>query len=255
MNLTNKNYFSRRANMEYMSVSQFKGFQKCEARQMAILKGRWKEQKTTALLVGSYVDAYFEGTLDSFRASNPEVFTKHGELKSDYKQAEEIIKRIKKDRMFMKFMSGESQVVKTGKLFGIDWKIKIDSLHPDKIVDLKIMKDFEPIYVPGKGRVSFIEAWGYDMQGAVYQAIDGRRLPFYIAGATKEKDGADINIFEIVQNDLDLCLELMEEDAKRYAAIKLGFVEPERCGKCAYCKATKKIKEPIKSSDLYYMEV
>ena len=49
--------------MEYMSVSQFKAFEKCQHLALAKVKGKYKREKTTALLVGSYVDAYFEGTL------------------------------------------------------------------------------------------------------------------------------------------------------------------------------------------------
>ena len=74
----------------------------------------------------------------------------------------------------------------TGDIFGVPFKIKIDSYLPDKIVDLKIMRDFEPIYVEGKGRVSFIEAWGYDIQAGVYQEIvrqnTGKQLPLHCGG-------------------------------------------------------------------------
>ena len=56
MILTNDNYYSPEANWEYMSVSQYKQFLKCEAAAMAQLKGEWSQPKTTALLVGSYVD-------------------------------------------------------------------------------------------------------------------------------------------------------------------------------------------------------
>ena len=66
-------------------------------------------EKTTALLVGSYVDSHFEGTLDLFKAQNPEIFTKKGELKAEYRKAEEIINRIERDPLFMMFMSGEKQ--------------------------------------------------------------------------------------------------------------------------------------------------
>ena len=53
-------------------------------------------------------------------------------------------------------------------------------LPPGKaVVDLKIMRDFEPKYVDGMGKVNFIEAWGYDFQGGIYQAIEGDHLPFY----------------------------------------------------------------------------
>jgi len=64
MKLTEKNYFSQKANEEFMSVSQFKAFDKCPASAMAELKGEFTREKTTALLVGSYVDSYFEGTLE-----------------------------------------------------------------------------------------------------------------------------------------------------------------------------------------------
>ena len=37
---------------------------------MEKLKGRWEEPKSKALMVGSYVDSYFEGTLDKFKAVN-----------------------------------------------------------------------------------------------------------------------------------------------------------------------------------------
>ena len=97
MKLTSENYYSPEANREYMSVSQFKDFAgtygkiPCEFEALEKLNGRWEMEKTTPLLVGSYVDSYFEGTLDQFKKENPEVFRKDGELKSDYKHAEKII--------------------------------------------------------------------------------------------------------------------------------------------------------------------
>ena len=139
MILTNENYFSPESNLEYLSVSQYKDFigtmgkVGCEAQAMAKLDGEWGfNNKSTALLVGSYVDSHFEGTLDLFKAQNPEIFLKNGGLKSDYKKAEEIINRIERDEVFMQYMSGEKQVIMTAELFGSPWKIKIDSYHPGK---------------------------------------------------------------------------------------------------------------------------
>ena len=80
--LTNENYFSPENNWKYCGSSQYKDFfgsmghHGCEAMALAKLRGEWMTEKTTALLVGSYVDAHFEGTLDLFRAQNPEIFTK-----------------------------------------------------------------------------------------------------------------------------------------------------------------------------------
>lgn len=236
MQLNNDNYYSKEANKAYMSVSQLKAFCKCEA---AALAG-YEQEKTTALLVGSYVDAWFEGTIDTFQAENPEIFKRDGSLKADYVKADQIIERVKKDRLFMEYMSGEKQIIKTGELFGVPFKIKMDSYHPgDKIVDLKVMRCIEPIM--GK---PFVEHWRYDWQGAVYQAIEGNNLPFYIAVATKE-DEPNIELLQIPQYRLDECMQEMKPFIERAWKIKQGLIEPERCGVCPYCRSTKVLTEPI----------
>lgn len=255
MILTNENYFSAEASREFMSVSQFKAFAKCPACAMAELRGEYKREKTPALLVGSYVDAFFEGTLEAFKAENPEIFKRDGTLKADYVQAEEIIKRIQRDALFTEYMNGEKQVIMTGIIAGVPVKIKIDSLHPDKIVDLKIVKDFANIYVEDKGSLPWWEAWGYELQGAVYQEIvrqnTGKTLPFYLAAATKEKT-PDIDIVHIGQEYLDIALDRFVYDVTEYDAIKSGIIEPERCGKCDYCKETKVLTEPTEADEFYF---
>lgn len=249
MNLTNNNYFSTDAQMEYFGVSQFKQFAKCESAALAEIKGEYQREKTTALLVGSYVDAYFEGTLDEFAGANPEIYKRDGSLKSDYIKAEEIISRVERDPLFMEYMSGAKQIIKTADMFGYPWKIKIDSYHHDKIVDLKVMRDMQDVYESGYGRRSFIEAWGYDIQGAVYQKVEqlatGREkpLPFYLAVATKEKV-TDIAVIQIPQPVLDAALKIVESKIDRFALIKQGLVDPIRCETCDYCKETKVLTEP-----------
>ena len=105
MVLTAENYYSQEANEEYMSVSQFKDFcgtygkMPCEFTAMEKLKGRWEEPKSKALMVGSYVDSYFEGTLDKFKAENPDLFKRDGTLKAEFVKADEIIQRIER-RLF-----------------------------------------------------------------------------------------------------------------------------------------------------------
>ena len=161
MSLTRENYFSRENQMKYMGASQFKAFCRCSAAALAEIKGEYTRKTTSALLVGSYVDAHFEGTLDLFRGQNPEIFTKNGDLKSEYRQAEEIISRIERDPMMMKYLSGRKQVIMTGEIEGVPFKIRMDSYHPGAaIVDQKIMRDFESVWLPGQGRLSFIDAWG-----------------------------------------------------------------------------------------------
>ena len=239
MKLTNENYYSDIANWEYMSVSQYKQFRKCEAAAMAQLRGEWEQPKTTALLVGSYIDAWFEGTLSDFMDSNPSIFKRDGSLKADYVQAEEIIYRIQQDRVFMEYMSGDKQTILTGELFGCKWKIKIDSFHSDKIVDLKIMRSMERIL--GK---SFVEHWGYDLQMAVYAAIEGSGLETYLAVATKQTPG-DLEIIHIPGWRREEVLLDIEKSLPRILSVKSGATEPERCGVCEYCRATKTLTEPI----------
>lgn len=239
MTLTNDNYYSLEANQKYMSVSQYKSFQKCEAMAMAELRGEWKCPETTALLVGSYVDAWFEGTLDDFIRSHPEMFTKAGTLKAPYQVAEKVIARVQKDETFMRYMSGKKQVILTFEMFGTLWKIKIDSYHPDKIVDLKVMRSMERIM--GK---SFVEHWGYDLQMAIYAAGEGSDPCTYLAVATKQ-DPVDIEIISIPKWRRVELLEDVEKNMPRVLAVKTGKVPPQRCGVCAYCRATKTIIEPI----------
>jgi hypothetical protein len=252
--LTNENYFSPEAQMKFMGASQFKSFCDCEARTMAELRGEYEREITKSMLVGSYVDAHFEGTLDLFKAKNPDIFTRTGDLKTDFKQAEYIIERIERSEMFMEYMSGQKQVIMTGEIEGVPVKIKIDSYHPEKMnVDLKIVKDFAPIWAEGKGKLSFPLYWGYDIQGAIYQAIEGHSLPFYIAAATKEKE-PDLAIIEIPQYYLDAAMQNVKSMIVRFQAIKEGIIEPERCGKCDYCKRTKVLSEVMSLEDLEYAE-
>lgn len=255
MKLTKRNYFSKKANREFMSVSQFKSFSKCPNAALAEIKGKYKREKTTALLVGSYVDSYFEGTLAKFIKENPEIFKKDGTLKADYIQAEAIIQRILKDKLFCEYLNGEKQVIMTGEIAGVPVKIKIDSLHPDKIVDLKIMANFESVWDGENGFQPWFEAWDYDLQGAVYQEVvrqnTGLKLPFYLAAATKEKV-TDIDIVHIPQKTLDFALERFIHDAPAFDAMKKGIIEPDRCGKCDYCKISKVLTKPTEAEEYYF---
>lgn len=240
MILTEQNYYSLEANREYFSVSQYKQFQKCEAAAMAEIRGEWKQPTTTALLVGSYVDAWFEGTLEAFCAEHPEIFKKDGSLKADYVQAERIIERVQQDETYMYYMSGKKQIILTRNLFGTPWKIKMDSYHPGKmIVDGKVMRSMERIM--GK---SFVEHWRYDLQMAIYAEVEGNDLETYIAPVTKQEP-PDLDVIHVPKWRRAELLDEVEKSMPRLLAVKSGAIEPERCGVCEYCRVTKKILEPI----------
>ena len=240
MILTNDNYYSPEANWEYMSVSQYKQFRKCPAAAMAQLRGEWEPPKTTALLVGSYVDSWFEGTLDKFRAENPEIFKRDGSLKADYVQAEEIIKRVQRDPVFMEYMSGQKQVIMTRELFGVPWKIKMDSYHPGKmIVDLKVMRSMERIM----GR-SFVEEFEYDKQLTIYSEVEGNNLDTYLAVVTKQIP-SDIDIIFVPEWRRIELLDSIGKEMIRIVKVKKGEIEPDSCGVCAYCRSVKKVVKPL----------
>lgn len=261
MELLEENYYGKEANLKYMSVSQFKDFNgtygkmACEFAAMEKLHERWMPEKSTALLVGSYVDSYFEGSLERFKEENPELFTQRGELKSSYKKAEEVIARIERDDYFLKYMSGEKQRIMTGEIDGVDWKIKMDSyIEGVAIVDLKVMESITKLkWVPDIGYLDFVRYWGYDIQGAVYQEIvyqnTGKRLPFYIAAATKENE-PDIRIIQITQNYLDEAMQVVKTNLPRIIRVKNGETKPDRCDTCDCCRHNRILTRPISINDL-----
>ena len=239
--LTAANYFSLQNQKRYMGSSQFKAFRKCEAAAMAQLESP-DESPSKDMLVGSYVDAYFTEDVKQFQELHPTIFKQDGTLKADFKRADHVISRICKDEMMEKYLSGDHQVIMSGEIAKVPFKIKIDSYHPDRaIVDLKIMKDLETIWSDdAKKRIPFVEFWGYDLQGAIYQEIvrqnTGRQLPFILACATKQTSPRII-LLEIPQNQLNEQLEIVREFSPRYDRLKQGDELPEYCGKCDHCAA------------------
>lgn len=232
MVLTEQNYYGQEASQQFFSVSQYKDFMKCEAMAIAKIRGDYQQPVTKALLVGSFVDSYFEGSLKQFMKKNPELFTRKNELKSEFRKANEIIGRVKSDPLFMQFMSGEKQKIMTFTMFGVHWKMKMDSYLPGIcITDLKIVANFKNLPL-----------WRYDLQGAMYQAgveaVTGEKLPFYLAVATKERV-PDLDIFQIPQNTLNLAVDEIGFNIEHFAEVKTGVVPPKYCGKCDYCKSIK----------------
>ena len=250
MELNNDNYFSTEANREYWSVSQFKSFDKCEACGLAESKGLYERPESDALLIGSYVDAYFSDELQDFEQKRgSQMFKKNGEILAKFSHANDMINRIESDPMMLDYLTGEKQTIMSADLFGVEWKIKMDVYDETRIVDLKTVKDFNDIYDPDYGWRSWIEWWKYDVQGAIYtrveQKVTGREkpLPFYLAAVTKEKV-PDIKIVHIPDYILDAAFHMVEAKIERFELIKRGYVEPIRCEKCDYCKETKILTGP-----------
>lgn len=267
--VTAENYYSPEMARKYYSVSQIKAFMDCESAAVAEIKGEHVREKTPALLVGGYIDAYFAWEMDEYREAHPEIFKKGGMLKSEFVQAEQIIERIEQDTLAIDMMTGEAQKIVTGKIAGYPFKAKLDFWLMDEccediadrwpgmdmlrgqkgaIVDLKIVKDFSPMYREGEGRMHFIEYWRYDLQMSIYQELMrqqvGEKVPCFILAATKQ-DPPDIQLYQIPQEWMDFQMEQLKKMLPDIDEAKQGRRIQDQCGKCAWCRQIKVLREPV----------
>lgn len=258
MKLTEATYYGADANRAYFSVSQFKDFLKCPAMAMAKIRGEYVPEKSRALLLGSFVDELLTGTSESLSdfilENRDELFKKNGEPYADVAQAAETVDRVKSQPLMMHYLSGEHQVIMTGEIEGVPFKIKMDSFDQEEyITDLKYMSSLRSpnLFTP------MIEYWGYDLQAACYQEIVyqniGKRLPFYFDVATKEKP-AHLAVGQISQWNIDKAMETVRANIVHFQKIKTGEIPPDRCEdySCDWCTSTKIITEAI-DTDLFGM--
>lgn len=246
MGLTNDTYFEKD---EYMTVSQFKGYEKCQ------VLGGTPFTPTLPMLVGSYVDAFIEGTLEKFKEEHPELISSKGatkgELKADFKYADEICKYITGNERLMKFLGGEKQTIMTGVIQGVPFKSKMDSYIPDVLIaDMKIMRTV----TDNNGRFyDFITPFGYDVQLAVYQELvrqnTGKQLPVYIVAITKESPINSV-IIQIPQTFLDKALYRVSSQVVDIYAVKMNKAEPVGCGVCDACIAKREVTPLISLLDI-----
>lgn len=253
--LTKSNYYSFGANIAYWSASFVKGMLDCPARTLAELRGEYEPPESDALMVGSYVDAYFSGAkeFDRFVTEHPQIYnSRTGELKSGFKQADAMIRRAQNEDGFMEYLHGRRQRIFTGEIAGIPFKCKLDFITKDRIVDLKTVKDFEPQYKEGQGKVDFATAWNWPLQMAIYQEIVrqniGEKLPTFLACITKQ-DPPDLAVIGLNQEVLDAELAVLKAKLPLLEAMRFGAVEATRCNHCAYCRQSRTINRPMSLSE------
>ena len=253
MQLNEQNYFSKEADRAFFSASQIKSFKKCEAMTMAELNGEYERPMSQALLQGQFVDTALTGDYGEWALNHPEIAKRDGNLKAEFMLCQEMVTRARRDPLFMDFMEGDHQTILTADLFGVPFKAKFDVLGADRIVDLKTVRDFSPVYLPGQGRVDFATAWDWPLQMAIYQRmyeeVEGVRLPCYLAVITKETP-PDIRIVQIEQERMDAEMAWLEQVLPRYEAIKSGAIDPERCEACAWCRQSRVLMGPELLGDM-----
>lgn len=237
-----ENYYSTEMEKSYMTFSQFKDFQNCEAEALAIIEGRFKKETTDAMLAGSYLDAFFSGEFDEFKEAHPELFKKDGSLLAKYEVAERAIDAVINDPEFYKgFFKGEHQAIFTGEIAGVPFKGKIDNLYDDYIVDMKLMKDTKDIWdAEAHSFEPFYIYYEYYIQASIYRELvrqaTGKTLEYYLAVVTKE-DVPSKKVYHLSPKILDDALKIVKTLAPRYQEIKDHKREPDPCGSCDYCKS------------------
>lgn len=257
MQLTKDNYFSQEANLHYMSVSQFKSFLPsyggCEAAAMAKIKGEYETEPITAFMEGHYIHAWNEGTLEEFKANNPGLIAttgkNKGQLKANFQHCNKMIEVLENDPLVMKALAGKKETIMTAELFGIKWKVMLDSYQKELFADLKTMREMDGKYWNSEVGVyeNFIDHYGYNLQMAIYAEVErivtGRDqwlLPHMVIVTKQDPPDHDIIYFDF--DAIEQGLYIVGKHIDRVKAVKYGGVEPIRCEKCEYCRATKKIK-------------
>lgn len=263
LHLNRDNYYTNHSSWDYMSVSQYKRFEGCEAAALAELKQEFvQDMDKKPLLVGNYVHSYFESPEEheKFKEENKDkMFSKRSPfgLLKDFQIAEQMIKRVEREPFFNYLWQGESEHIVTGELFGVHWKGRIDKLNVEKgyFVDLKTTMQLGKRFYSKKygGYVSFIEEYGYVLQMAVYEKLlekeFGKPFTGYIYAVTKETP-SDVAAIRTEQTRIEFELDRLEKNIERINGIKNGEIKPEYCGTCEYCRENKTLENFITPSEL-----
>lgn len=260
LRLTDDNYFSLEADRDYFSVSQFKSFAECQAAALAKINGEYERPESKALIVGSYTHTAFEteDVFDQFVEENQKIiFNTRGTKYADFITADKMIEAVKKDRLSMFAMDGEKELIMNAELFGVHWKIKVDSINHQRktFTDLKTTQSLSKRYWSDKYQkyVSFVEAWDYVLQMAVYREViyqsTGDYYTPYIVAVTKE-DPPDKAVLHFDESRFRYELDYVQGLISHYQRLKQGQGKAWRCESCVYCRRTKQLKDTMEIGSL-----
>ena len=273
--LTDENYYSREADMHYMSCSQFQSFERCEAATIAKMREIWEPKKQSdALFQGQYFHTAFESD-EAHRAFCEANFEKIFKVKATKARGTEIIGKyapfelldqcieaVRSDPLMRTILDweGENEKPMIGEIGGIMWRMKMDKYSALRrtIIDYKTSANIWELYfnTQTKQKQSFIEEYGYMMRAAVYGEIERQNrkadtFPVFLILAVSKQDPPDKEIFYL--NDdarWNYELETIKAKIPRIQAIKNGELSPQRCGMCEYCRTTKTLKKIKMYTDL-----
>ena len=257
-NLTADNYYQ---DTDYMSVSTVKGYLQCSAYQEAKRKGLWVDlDYNINFAIGHMFESLLQGEFESRYSQTPEfefcMLTKAGKPNADYKKVIEMYNRVKTDKIFMKYCTGEYEVILVGKIHGVNFKGKIDILNLENgfFSDIKTTRSLGKFWSDKyKSKVNFYTEYDYWMQLAVYQELIKQNFyklmwPFLpVCSKTKPYNYDVLRVEKYTDGTYhEILAEKLEElqfTLQDIDAIKNGEKEAERCEQCAYCVSTFELKE------------
>ncbi|BBP87439.1 hypothetical protein BsIDN1_10570 [Bacillus safensis] len=155
-------------------------------------------------------------------------------------------------------LQGDKEVIITGELFGVPWKGKLDVYNPagGRFADLKTTRSLrEKVWDQELGYCSFVEAYGYIGQMAIYAELERQMskrdewLEPLIVAISKE-DPPDKAVINIDNSRMEVELEDIEKHMERIIQVKHGGEPPNRCEKCKYCRSTNQLNRIIHFSEL-----
>lgn len=273
--LTDENYYSREADIHYMSCSQYQSFEKCEAAAIAKLRGLWQPEETSdALFQGQYFHSYFESP-QAFQVFCDENFNRIFKTKTTkakgteivgkyapFERLDEMIEAVENDRFISRILDwqGENELPMTGIVGGVPWRMKMDKYCPGtrRIIDYKTSANLHELYYNfrTRERQTFIEEFGYMMRAAVYGEIERQNRQeatfpsFLIIGVSKQSPPDKEVILLDDDTRWEYELEVVKSKIPHIQRLKEGVENPKRCGMCEYCRATKEIRKIKAYTDL-----
>ena len=104
MTLNKENYFSKEADIEFMSVSQWKLFHECEAKALATIQGKESATFKEAFLEGQLFEELVAGDAQTFMENHPELVSSRGatagQLKAEFKKVVNAAERFNSQNFF-----------------------------------------------------------------------------------------------------------------------------------------------------------
>jgi len=268
-----KNYHDPETKREFMSHSQYRAWLTCAAATYAEIFKGYQPRKTTALIVGGYVDRAltapeeFAQYCEEFKS---DIYGAKGGKLADFKKADMLIDRLEKDPTWQIIMAASrKQVVMEGEIGGVPFLYMADMMMEahgtETVIDLKTACDFEddwtrvycgPASEPmnwvnwsnpkffRNQKVNWIDAAGYWRQLGVgrelfKQTREKREPVCAIIGAKKPvTDERPVGLGLWVMDDnarLDAEIRQIEVMLPMVMKWKTGEELAPGCGLCDYC--------------------